>query len=223
MGDVRGPHEARRKWWRCSKTRRTQRYQQHSMGSLLRWRVGGYTHRNTDGGLNNGDGCGSGDWLMVFGDGAGDHGVGATTMVTVQSGGGRRGRPPTHGDLGPPRTRVAAVLPGLANAPREAALEDRGFAVEGLAEFWAAAAAAAKVARFCNCRALIPGERSQRGWCQTFGGRLRLRRGLGLAWMEPGTVHQRTEGLNTEYKPPRLVSEGEREYQRSVPGNNPLL
>lgn len=70
-----------------------------------------------------------------------------------------------------PPTRVAAVLPGLANAPREAALEDRGFAVEGLAEFWAAAAAAAKVARFCNCRALIPGERSQRGWCQTWGAR----------------------------------------------------
>lgn len=65
------------------------------------------------------------------------------------------------------------MLPGLANAPSEAALEERGFAVEGLAEFWAAAAAAAKVARFCNCRALIPGERSQRGWCQTWGGRLR--------------------------------------------------
>lgn len=67
----------------------------------------------------------------------------------------------------PPPTRVAAVLPGLANAPREAALEERGFVLDGLAEFWAAAAAAAKVARFCNCRALIPGERSQRGWCQT--------------------------------------------------------
>lgn len=65
------------------------------------------------------------------------------------------------------------MLPGLANAPREATLEDRGFALEGLAEFWAAAAAAAKVARFCNCRALIPGERSQRGWCQTCGARLR--------------------------------------------------
>lgn len=51
-------------------------------------------------------------------------------------------------------------------------MEDRGFAVEGLAEFWAAAAAAAKVARFCNCRALIPGERSQRGWCQSWGARL---------------------------------------------------
>lgn len=35
-------------------------------------------------------------------------------------------------------------------------MEDMGFAL-GLAEFWAAAAAAAKVARFCNCRALIPG------------------------------------------------------------------
>lgn len=71
----------------------------------------------------------------------------------------------------PPPTRVAAVLPGLANAPREAALEERGFVLDGLAEFWAAAAAAAKVARFCNCRALIPGERSQRGWCQTWAAR----------------------------------------------------
>lgn len=33
--------------------------------------------------------------------------------------------------------------------------------MEGLAEFWAAAAAAAKVAKFCNCRALIPGEREE--------------------------------------------------------------
>lgn len=74
------------------------------------------------------------------------------------------------------------MLPGLANAPREAALEDRGFAVLGLAEFWAAAAAAAKVARFCNCRALIPGERSQRGWCQTWGAR---RRRGSVAWLDP--------------------------------------
>lgn len=80
---------------------------------------------------------------------------------------------------------MAAALPGLANAPREAALEDRGFAVEGLAEFWAAAAAAAKVARFCNCRALIPGERSQRGWCQTWGAR--LRRGW-VAWLDRDSV-----------------------------------
>lgn len=89
---------------------------------------------------------------------------------------------------------MAAVLPGLANAPREAALEDRGFAVEGLAEFWAAAAAAAKVARFCNCRALIPGERSQRGWCQTWGAR--LRRGW-VAWPEPGQC-TRGQHLNNE-------------------------
>lgn len=65
------------------------------------------------------------------------------------------------------------MLPGLASTPREAALEDRGFVLDGLAEFWAAAAAAAKVARFCSCRALIPGERSQRGWCQTWAARRR--------------------------------------------------
>lgn len=88
-------------------------------------------------------------------------------MVTAESGGRRWAARPS---------RAAAALPGLANAPREAALEDRGFAVEGLAEFWAAAAAAAKVARFCNCRALIPGERSQRGWCQSWG----------TAWAGPG-------------------------------------
>lgn len=83
------------------------------------------------------------------------------------------------------------VLPGLANAPREAALVDKGFAVEGLAEFWAAAAAAAKVARFCNCRALIPGERSQRGWCQTWGAR--LRRGW-VAWLDRDSAPEdRTE------------------------------
>lgn len=80
-------------------------------------------------------------------------------MVTMESGGRRRSPP---------------ALPGLASAPREAALDDRGFAVEGLAEFWAAAAAAAKVAKFCNCRALIPGERSQRGWSQRWGERLGL-------------------------------------------------
>lgn len=84
-------------------------------------------------------------------------------MVTMQTEeGGRRRDPSRH-----LRPGVAAALPGLANAPREAALEERGFVLDGLAEFWAAAAAAAKVARFCNCRALIPGERSQRGWCQT--------------------------------------------------------
>lgn len=136
------------------------------------------TH-TTDAGLNNGDGRigGSDGWLMVSvmvvpGGVSWWGGV----MVTVQSGGRRQAVGPHP--LPPPRRRTPqpeglAVLPGLANAPREAALEDRGFAVEGLAEFWAAAAAAAKVARFCNCRALIPGERSQRGWCQTWGARLR--------------------------------------------------
>lgn len=74
-------------------------------------------------------------------------------------------------------TPVAAALPGLANAPREAALDDRGFAVEGLAEFWAAAAAAAKVARFCNCRALIPGERSQKRVVSNLGSEAEARPG----------------------------------------------
>lgn len=79
------------------------------------------------------------------------------------------------------RPRVAAVLPGLANAPREAALEERGFVLDGLAEFWAAAAAAAKVARFCNCRALIPGGRGARE-----GGVKPGQRGSGVAG--PGSV-----------------------------------
>lgn len=68
-------------------------------------------------------------------------------------GGGRTGGQVSPAFDPPPSE---AALPGLASAPREAALEDRGFAL-GPAEFWAAAAAAAKVARFCNCRALIPG------------------------------------------------------------------
>lgn len=95
----------------------------------------------------------------------GDHG--GNNNGDDADGGRRRASEPQP----PPPTRVAAVLPGLANAPREAALEERGFVLDGLAEFWAAAAAAAKVARFCNCRALIPGERSQRGWCQTWAAR----------------------------------------------------
>lgn len=49
----------------------------------------------------------------------------------VESGGQRQ----TFALASSPPTRVAAALPGLANAPREAALEDKGFAVEGLAEF----------------------------------------------------------------------------------------
>lgn len=87
-------------------------------------------------------------------------------------------------------TPVAAALPGLANAPREAALDDRGFAVEGLAEFWAAAAAAAKVARFCNCRALIPGERSQKRVVSNLGSEAEARPGgpvaPGREQSEPG-------------------------------------
>lgn len=132
------------------------------MASLRRWRTvdthtGGTCH--TDQRLNN-DFC-SGDG---FSDGGDVPGSWATTLVMVTMESGGRRWPPRRWT---PTTWVATALPGLANAPREAALEDRGFAVEGLAEFWAAAAAAAKVARFCNCRALIPGERSQRGWCQT--------------------------------------------------------
>lgn len=38
-------------------------------------------------------------------------------------------------------------------------LEVRALAVDGLAELCAAAAAAARVARFCNCRAFIPEEK----------------------------------------------------------------
>lgn len=103
-------------------------------------------------------------WSMaavMAAEGRGDHGG---NNNGEDAGGGRR---QAEEPRPPPPPWVAAVLPGLASAPREAALEDRGFVLDGLAEFWAAAAAAAKVARFCNCRALIPGERSQRGWCQT--------------------------------------------------------
>lgn len=40
--------------------------------------------------------------------------------------------------------------PGLARAPRAALLVDRALVEVGLAELWAAAAAAANVARFCS-------------------------------------------------------------------------
>lgn len=44
-------------------------------------------------------------------------------------------------------------------------LEVRALAVDGLAELCAAAAAAARVARFCNCRAFIPEERESVNVC----------------------------------------------------------
>lgn len=56
-------------------------------------------------------------------------------------------------------------LPGLARAPRDPVLEVRALAVDGLAELCAAAAAAARVARFCNCRAFIPEERESVNVC----------------------------------------------------------
>jgi len=47
---------------------------------------------------------------------------------------------------------------GLVRAPRALLVVDRGFALVVVAEVWAAAAAAASVARFCNCRAFMPVE-----------------------------------------------------------------
>lgn len=41
-------------------------------------------------------------------------------------------------------------------APRALLVVDRGFALVVVAEVWAAAAAAASVARFCNCKAFMP-------------------------------------------------------------------
>lgn len=53
-----------------------------------------------------------------------------------------------------------ATLPGLVRAPRALLVVERGFALVVVAEVWAAAAAAASVARFCNCKAFMPaGER----------------------------------------------------------------
>lgn len=50
--------------------------------------------------------------------------------------------------LGP--GRMPSPLPGLVRAPRALLVVDRGFAFVVVAEVWAAAAAAARVARFCN-------------------------------------------------------------------------
>lgn len=59
----------------------------------------------------------------------------------------------------PPRPvsqRQDHPLPGLVRAPRALLVVDRGFALVVVAEVWAAAAAAASVARFCNCKAFMP-------------------------------------------------------------------
>lgn len=45
---------------------------------------------------------------------------------------------------------------GLVRAPRALLVVERGFALVLVAEVWAAAAAAASVARFCNCKAFMP-------------------------------------------------------------------
>ena len=44
------------------------------------------------------------------------------------------------------------------SAPRAPVVVERGFALVLVAEVWAAAAAAARVARFCSCKAFIPAE-----------------------------------------------------------------
>lgn len=54
-------------------------------------------------------------------------------------------------------------LPGLVRAPRALLVVDRGFALVVVAEVWAAAAAAASVARFCNCKAFMPAEGEREG------------------------------------------------------------
>lgn len=52
-------------------------------------------------------------------------------------------------------------LPGLVRAPRALLVVDRGLALVVVAEVWAAAAAAASVARFWSCRAFMPVEGRQ--------------------------------------------------------------
>lgn len=53
---------------------------------------------------------------------------------------------------------ISAGLPGLARAARALPVADRALAEEWEPEVWAAAAAAASVARFCSCRWLTPGD-----------------------------------------------------------------
>lgn len=53
-------------------------------------------------------------------------------------------------------------LPGLVRAPRALLVVERGFALVLVAEVWAAAAAAASVARFCNCKAFMPAEEREK-------------------------------------------------------------
>lgn len=47
-------------------------------------------------------------------------------------------------------------------APRAPVVVERGFALVVVAEVWAAAAAAAKVAKFCSCKAFMPVWRNNR-------------------------------------------------------------
>jgi hypothetical protein len=60
------------------------------------------------------------------------------------------------------REERAFYSPGLVRAPRALLVVERGFALVLVAEVWAAAAAAARVARFCNCKAFMPVERREK-------------------------------------------------------------
>lgn len=53
-------------------------------------------------------------------------------------------------------TNKVYFSPGLVSAPSALVVVERGFALVVVAEVWAAAAAAAKVAKFCNCKAFMP-------------------------------------------------------------------
>lgn len=54
------------------------------------------------------------------------------------------------------------VLPGLARPPSAALLVDKVLLEVGLVELWAAAAAAANVAKFCSWREFTPAESSKK-------------------------------------------------------------
>lgn len=59
------------------------------------------------------------------------------------------------------RRVLYSIVPGLVSAPRAPDAVESGFALAVLAEDWAAAAAAAKVAKFCSCKAFIPAEKTE--------------------------------------------------------------
>lgn len=87
---------------------------------------------------------------------------------------------PGPGRVQPCAPRFPGLLPGLVRAPRALLVVDRGFALVVVAEVWAAAAAAASVARFCSCKAFMPVRARESALATGLLARVPARRGAAL-------------------------------------------